>query len=209
MRWVGGLAAALALSGCAYQAEPLGIGAMDVVTSYSTKLPGKYLLYVEADALNQVIRPTGVACAAHSFPINAADGFAASARMTLENLVDSVQQIEAPIPLDQVRKQGARGLIVVRGENIEGQISVLPGFWSANIATEVQITASVTVDGPAGRLFGQTVDGRGKFEGPAGFACEGGATSMKTSAEKAMKEAVRRIGEGISNSERVRSGKSA
>lgn len=198
---------ACALSGCAYQAEPLGVASLDVVTSYSTKLPGKYLLYVEASPMDSTIRPSGVVCSAHSFPIKAADAFATSARKTIENLVESVETVGEPIPLDQIRKLGSRGLIVIRAENLDGEIRAMPGFWQATLNTEVQITASVTVDGPQGRLFGTTVDGRGKGEAEAGFACGGGAISMRASTEKAMKETLRRIGEGIANSERVRSGK--
>lgn len=202
-------ATALLLSGCAYKAEPIAAGSYDVVTSYSHKLPGKYLLYVNGDQLNTVVRPNSLACSAHSFPIEAAVGFKGSMRGTLANLVDSVEEIADPIPLDQLRARGARGLIIVRADNLDGRLRVEPGFWSANMATEVRITASVTVDSGAGRLYGATVEGLGKGDADAGFACEGGAASMRSSAEKALKEVVRKIGEGIANSDRVRSGKSS
>lgn len=198
-----------ALGGCAYKAEPVASGSFDVVTSYSKKLPGKYLLYVAADQLDTVVRPNQLACSAHSFPIEAATGFRGSVRNTLANLVENVEAVSEPVPLDQLHSRGARGLIVVRADNLDGRLRVEPGFWSANMATEVRITASATVDGKSGRLFGSTFEGLGKGDAGAGFACAGGATSMRESAEKALKEVVRKIGEGIANSERVRSGKSS
>jgi len=201
--------AGLTLGGCAYKAQPIAAGAFDVVTSYSHKLPGKYLLYVASDQLDTVVRPNQLACSAHSFPIEAATGFKGSVRGTLANLIENVEEVSGPVPLDQLRSRGARGLIVVRAENLDGRLRVEPGFWSANMATEVRITATATVDGGGGRLFGSTFEGLGKGDAGSGVACEGGAASMRESAEKALKEVVRKIGEGIANSERVRSGKSS
>lgn len=200
---------ALLLAGCAYKADPIAAGSYDVVTSYSHKLGGKYLLYVGSEQLNTVVRPGALTCSAHSFPIEAADGFKGSVRATLANLVDTIEVVEAPIPTDQLKARGARGLIVVRADNLDGRLRVEPGFWSANMATEVRITASVTVDGPSGRLYGSTFDGLGKGDAGAGFACEGGAASMKDSTEQAMREVIRKIGEGVSNSDRVRSGRAS
>jgi hypothetical protein len=197
------------LGGCAHQAAPIAAGSYDVVTSYSHKLPGKYLLYVGNEQLDTVVRPQAVACSAHSFPIQAAEGFKGSVRGTLANLVENIELVDAPIPADQLKARGARGLIIVRADNLDGHLRVEPGFWSANMATEVRITASVTVDGSGGRLYGSTFEGLGKGDAGAGAFCEGGAVSMKESTEKAMREVVRKIGEGVSNSDRVRSGKSS
>lgn len=203
------LSLVLLLGGCAYKAEPIAAGSYDVVTSYSHKLPGKYLLYVGSDQLDTIVRPGSAACSAHSFPIQAAEGFRGSVRATLSNLVDSIEQVDGPVAADQLKSRGARGLIVVRADNLDGRLRVEPGFMSAKMATEVRITASVTVDGPSGRLFGSTFDGLGKGDAGAGVFCEGGANSMKESTEKAMREVVRKIGEGIANSDRVRSGRSS
>lgn len=209
MKQVCVIASVLALTGCAYSADPIAIGAYDAVTSYSSKLPGKYLLYVADDQLDAVVHPAGVACSAHTFPIQAAEGFRGSVAATLANLADKVEVIAEPVAADQLRAKGARGLIVVRADKLDGRLDVVPGFWSANITTEMRITASVTVDGPAGRLYGSTFDSFGRGDAPSGFACEGGAKAMKDGTEKAMKEIVRKIGEGISNSDRVRSGRTA
>lgn len=209
MRWIVVGVAVMLASGCAYKAETLDIAAFDTVTSYSAKVPGRYLLYVEATSLDTTVRPNQVACSAHNFPVAASQGFRGSVRRTLENIVDAVEPIDSPIPADQLKARGARGLIVVRAENLEGALRVEPGFWSANMSTEVDITASITVDGPGGRLLGTTVEGRGKGQSGAGVFCEGGADSIRQSAEKALKEVVRKIGEAVGNSDRVRTGKAA
>lgn len=203
------LAGALILDGCAYKAEPISAAAYDTVTSYSRKIPGKYYLYVSAEPMNTIVRPNQTACSAHSFPIEAANGFKRSLRGTLANLVESIEEIPEPAAMDVLQTRGARGLIVVRAESLDGRLRVEPGFWSNSMATEVRISASASVDGPSGRLFGQSFEGVGKGDADAGLACSGGADSLRQSAERAMKEIVRKIGEAIANSERVRAGRAS
>lgn len=198
------LMAALAAAGCAYKAEPVSTPAFNVVTSFSQKVAGSWLLYTNSEKLVDTVKSSDFACSAHTFPLDFSQTFPTSVRDTLKNVFEGITDVEDPVPGDQVRKRNARGMIVVRGETIQTRLRVVPGFWSASIATEVEISASVTVDGPGGRLFGKTVDGRGKGDAPAGFACEGGATAIRISAEQAMKELLRRLGEELGNAERLR-----
>lgn len=94
----------------------------------------------------------------------------------------------------------------MRGEELNGRLRVAPGFWVAGMEAEVELAASITVDGRKGRLLGQTVSGDGHAQGQAGGLCEGGAKVLTESAESAMKEAVGRLGEALVNSPRVRAG---
>lgn len=197
---------AAAASGCQYKAEPPPIAAYNVYSSYGEKLPGKYLLYVDASALSRSIKPSDINCAAHTFPIDMRAGFAGSVRKTLEPLVAELQVVDAPVDRADLAAQGARGMIVVKGEELDGRLRVVPGFWTAGMETEVELAASITVDGRSGRLLGSTVGGDGNAQGDAGGFCEGGAKAMTDAAEKAMKQVVGRLGEALTNSERVRKG---
>lgn len=201
---VAGLAATV--SGCQYKAEPLPIAAYNVYSSYGDKLPGKYLLYVDASALSRSIKPSDMNCAAHTFPIDMRTGFTGSVRKTFEPLVAELQVVDKPVDRADLAAQGARGMIMVKGEELDGRLRVVPGFWQAGMETEVELAASITVDGRNGRLLGSTVGGDGNAQGDAGGFCEGGAKAMTDAAEKAMKQAVGRLGEALTNSERVRKG---
>lgn len=192
------------VAGCSHKAEPVTAPAFDVVSSYGNKIPGKWLLYIDGSALDTTIHPTTYACSAHNYPLVASGSFANSIRQTLSNLIENVEQIPAPVPAQMVRARGARGLIVVRGSQIRGDVETKPGFWTASMATNVAIVASVAVDGVKGRLFGTTVDGTGKAHMDAGFACEGGGKSLAKSAGQGIHVVARKIGEAISNSDRVR-----
>jgi hypothetical protein len=195
---------ALMLGGCAYQAAPPVTPASNVVVSFGTKIPGKWLVFAEGSRLSSVVRPADMNCAAHTFPLSFDSSFAGSVRATLANVFEAVEYVSAPVSAEELRRQNARGMVVVRGEEVRGNLRVVPGFWSGNIVTEVRISASVIVDGRTGRLFGQTVDGDGKGDADVGTFCSGGSVSLSKASEDAMRITMRRIGEAIGNSERVR-----
>lgn len=200
------LAAVALLYGCQYKAEPLTVAEYNVYSSYEGKLPGKYLLYVDGSKLDKPIKPSDFNCSAHTFPLKLSAGFTGSVRKTFANLVAELEVIDHPVDRAQLKSRGARALIIVRGEDVQARLRVVPGFWSAGIETEVEVAASITVDGANGRLLGTTVSGDGMGQSDAGFACEGGSKSLVTSAEQAMKEALGRLGEALTNSDRVRTG---
>ena len=194
------------LTACQYKAEPLPVATYNVYSSYDGKLPGKYLLYVDAAKLDRAIKPSDFNCAAHTFPLNVSTSFASSVRQTFANLVAELEVVQQRVCRDELKARGARGMIIVRGEELNGRLRVVPGFWSAGMETEVEMAASITVDGVNGRLLGATVSGNGNGQTDAGFACEGGAKSLVDSAEHALKETLGRLGEALTNSERVREG---
>lgn len=200
-------AAALALAGCAYKAEPVASPSYSVVTSHSTKVGGKWLLATEATALNRSVRPGGTSCSAHSYPVELQGPFATSVSQTLRQVFEQVEDIPAPIPGDQVKRRGARGMIVVRGEEVRPRLEAQPGMWHANMRTEMLVIASVYVDGPQGRIFGQTFEGQGSADAESGMACSGGAQSLANSAAMATRDVVRKMAEGLGNSDRIRGAK--
>jgi hypothetical protein len=195
------------LASCQYKAEPLTVATYNVYSSYEGKLPGKYLLFVDGSKLDKSIKPSDFNCAAHTFPLALSSSFSGSVRQTFSNLVTELEVVQAPVGRDELKSRNARGMIIVKGEDVNARLRVVPGFWVAGMETEVEIAASITVDGQSGRLLGTTVSGDGNGQSDAGLACEGGAKSLTQSAEQAMKETLGRLGEALTNSDRVRNGK--
>lgn len=194
----------LVLAGCAYKADPIAAPSYNVVTSFSTKVPGKWLLAVDGTRLNQTIRPSGHACSFHNFPLELSGAFKTSVLETFRNVFEEIEEVPTPIPGDQAPRRGARGMVVVRGEEVRGRLDVQPGFWQANMKTEVIVVASTYVDGASGRIFGTTVEGQGIADAEAGMLCDGGAKSLVNASSIAMRDTVRKLAEAIGNSERLR-----
>lgn len=198
------LAIVLPLGGCSYKAEVPDSPAFDVMSSYGSKIPGKWLVYIDARPLDRPIKTSGYVCAAHDFPIHAAAAFSSSVNETLGNVMAEIEIVKSPVPRGDLARYGARGMIVVRGEDVRPVLDVKPGFWQASMETRSLVVASVSVDGPAGRLLGTTVEGHGNATAEAGMFCEGGAKAVANSIAQAMHDTMRKIGEAITNSERIR-----
>jgi len=197
-------AAAVTLAACAYNAAPVSTGSVNIVSAYSSKIPGRYALVIEPGELSKVIRPRGVQCAAHNYPLDMRDGFRSSVRSTLANVFENIEEVPSPVQADTLRAQGYRGQIIVRGETLEGKLIAVPGFWTASISTTIEVAASITVDGPNGRLVGKTVGGSAEREAEAGPLCSGGAASVEEASTQALKKLLLQLGETAANSDRLR-----
>ncbi|HBF28518.1 hypothetical protein [Rhizobium sp.] len=200
------LAVITVLFGCQHEAKPLSVASYNVYSSYSEKLSGRYLLYVDGTKLYKDIKPSDLNCAAWNYPLKLSDGFSGSVVKTFGNLVGELEQVGELPTAEQLKSKRAKGIIIVRGEDLNGRLRVVPGFWQAGMETSVEVSASIVVDGPNGRLLGTTVSGNADAQTSAGAFCEGGANSLIQAAEGAMKEVVGRLGEALTNSDRVRKG---
>lgn len=72
------------LGGCSYQVQTVSAPQLDVYSNYSDKVPGKWALVIEDDAFNQNVHSEGLACAAHSFPLDLRGTFRQSAISTFK-----------------------------------------------------------------------------------------------------------------------------
>lgn len=198
---------AIYTSGCAYKADTSLAPARNVITSYSSKIPGQWAVLIESERLNTTVRSQDLNCSAHTFPIDFTQGFPASVRETLPNVIAHVEFTETSSVPEAIKSTKSRGLIQIRGERLESNLKIVPGFWSANVVVDVDMTVGVTVDGGGGRLFGKTFDGHGHADRPTGIFCAGGADAVKAAAEDAQRIVLRRIAEELANSDRIRAGR--
>ena len=194
----------VALAGCAYNA-PVPVAAnLNVYSSYGEKLPGRYALYVETEAFNQTVRPTGYQCAAYHFPVDMKESFRQSVVQTVTQLVDELEVVQSPLSTEALSKAGLKGQIAVRADSMTARIQFIPGFWSSTAESNVELTANLSVDGPTGRVLGTTAEGNGSGQNDAGAFCGGGANAIALASEKATKQLLGQLGERLSNSPRLR-----
>lgn len=197
----------LFLAGCAHQAVPDAAPSYGVYSAFSSKLKGKYLLAIETSDLSRVVKPSSYVCAAHKFPVSATESFKGSTRQTLAALVDEIEYVDDPSSASQIRAKGAKGLIIVRTESYTPKLRFISGFWSATASATAEIAATVEVVNGKGRLFARSFDAEKTEEAKAGGICEGGADALSKATSGALKKLMKRIGEAIANSERIRTGR--
>jgi hypothetical protein len=195
-------AAAVLLGGCSFNAAVGASPNLNVYSSYADKLPGTYLLYIDADMFDRVVKPTGINCAAHSYPLDFRDAFKQSVVQTMQQLVENVQVVDQPVAAADLTKRGARGMVVVRGEGLNPRLMFVEGFWSSTPDASVEISSSMTVDEASGRLLGTTASGQGTAQTHGG--CGDGAAALGSATEAALKQLMGQLGERMSNSPRLR-----
>lgn len=198
------LAVASNLAACSYKATAPVSASYDVYSNYDTKVPGYFALYVESDEMQGEFKVSGVACSAHKYPLDARSAFEISTLKTLENLVERVELVDSPLSQESINSGGYDGLIIVRSEDLDVRLIVIPGFWSHEMEADVEMVASAQIESANGRVFGTTVSADEDFTSDAGSACDGGANAISEAASDAMKELMQELGERIANSERVR-----
>ncbi|UTP37755.1 hypothetical protein M9M90_10890 [Phenylobacterium sp. LH3H17] len=198
------IALSFALSGCAYNAPVAVSPNLNVYSSYSEKIPGRFVLVVDAEAFNTTVRPTGLACSAHHYPLDLRQQFVASVTSTLRQLVDDVQILERPLPASDLARNGFAGQVVVNAETLTARLQVVEGFFRSTADSVVELSAGMTVDTVNGRVLGTSAQGFGNAQNDAGMMCGNTATAIGGATEKAMRQLLGQLGERLSNSERLR-----
>jgi len=194
------------LMGCSHPAQVPISPALDVVSSRTAKIPGKWLLYVEAPGFDREIGEGQFACSAQRFPVAAAAAFKSSAAETVRSVLEDVHVVSAVPDVRQLAEQGARGSIVIRGKSLRPRLDAKQGTMMADLEGQAVIVAALTVESQQGRLLGQTVQGSGFATAEAGTACKGGSVALSGAVSEAISETMGRIAEALSNSDRLDAG---
>lgn len=197
--------AALSLCGCAHQVQTLSAPELNVYSNYADKVPGKWALIVDDNgALTQNVHSEGLACAAHSFPMDLSSSFRQSVVATFQNLLGEADVVDHPIPLDSLSARGYAGEIEIKADTLSVKLNFIPGFWSATADADLELSAGLIATGPKGRLVGTRASGRGHESSDAGLACAGASVAIGNAAQKAMKDLLGELGERFSNAPQVR-----
>ena len=194
---------AVSLCACTYEVKTTAAPALNVYSSYGEKLAGKYALLVQSDIMTKTVEPSSNNCGPHDYPIDARAAFKQSAIQTFTQLVETVETVEKALTAAELTDGQYNGLIVVRAEEYDPRLTFIPGFWSAHASSTVDMSASLLVDGPNGRLLGTKASESRTVESEAS-GCGSGADSLARANSKAMAALLDRLAERFSNEPRLR-----
>jgi hypothetical protein len=191
------------MSACAYEVPITASPAFDVYSNYRDKIPGRFALFIDASSFAREVKPTGHICSANSYPLNANASFKQSAVNTIEQLVEQVEVVERPLPVEELTAKGYHGQIVIKSDEYTARITFVPGFWSATASSSVDVSASLVVDGADGRFLGTSASASRSSE-LSSASCGDGAQAIADANSKATKELLGRLGERLANEPRLR-----
>ena len=137
---------AILSTGCAYQVPTTIKPSYSVYTAYDQKLPARAAVYVDASKANERVKVSGLACSAHTFPVAAESEMETAVVRTLSNLLEGVEKVDRPLSRDQLAPRGLDAMIMVKVEDMDIDLKVIPGFWTADIESEADLAIGVKVD---------------------------------------------------------------
>jgi hypothetical protein len=193
-------------SGCAYNVQPVSTKAINIYSSYESKVPGKFAVVLDDSIrnVNREVKPVSHVCSAHTYPISLGDSIAVSVKHTLDSVFEqTVEQSTMPTS-EAMTKQGLRGVVLVKMDDFSPRLSCSMGFWSGTCSGTTDISFGVNIRGANGTLLATSVSGSKTFDGDSGAGCGGGANVLSESITRATRDALERLAERISNSSRLR-----
>jgi hypothetical protein len=197
--------AAVLLSGCTYRAQTMSSPQLDVYSNYSQKVPGRWAIWVDTENLVKEVHSQDYTCSLHVYPLDIRSAFRDSVISTFQNLVQNVEVLNRPVPVQDLVARGYSGLIYIRGEDLRSHLTYDPGFWSVKADARVEVDVGLIVDGPNGRLVGTRASGRGEAVTDAGYFCGKTTDSLAQSSQAATKDVLGVLGERFTNAPQVRS----
>ena len=77
------------LSSCSYSVAPTAAPAVNVYSSYDTKIQGRWALVIDKGTteFNTVVKPSSNACSAHKYPLSSGDTISQSIKKTMANVL--------------------------------------------------------------------------------------------------------------------------
>lgn len=194
---------ACGISACSYDVPITASPAFDVYSNYRDKIPGRFTLFVDANSFAREVKPAGHMCSAHSYPLNANASFKQSALKTIEQIVEEVELVDRPLPVEELASKSYQGQIVIKSDEYIARITFIPGFWSATASSTVDISASLIVDGTEGRYLGTSAAASRSSE-LSSANCGDGAQAIADANSRATKELLGRLAERLANEPRLR-----
>lgn len=194
------------VSGCAYKVQPVSTKAINIYSSYESKVPGLFAVVLDDSIrnVNREVKPVSHVCSAHSYPITLRDSIAVSVMHTLDSVFEQTVE-QSTVPSNEtMAKLGLRGVVLVKMDDFSPRLSCSMGFWSGTCSGSTDISFGVNIRGTNGTLLSTSVSGSKTVDGDSGGACGGAANVLAESITRATRDALERMAERISNSPRLR-----
>lgn len=193
----------LGLGACSYAVETPPPGPVDVVSAYSAKVPGKWVLLVDASKATAVLEAEGTRCGRADFPLDLSQSIARTTEATIRTMTEEVRLSDHPLSHAELASGGYAGVIVVRIESFHAGVKT-NGLIEARASATAEIDATIAATKNGERLVDSRQSGKGDAERDAGLDCSGAAEAAAAASDAAVDEVVRKLAEQFANSRAVR-----
>jgi hypothetical protein len=152
------------------------------------------------------IKPATYVCSAHTYPFESGDTMRASIMNSLDGVFEETLVRTHTPTMEEMRSENIAGVVVIRLDSFMPRLACQMGFWSGTCTATADLSFGIEISGPGGRLLGTSVGSSKTTDGDSGGACGDAANVFAEAYRLALRDALERMAERISNSPRVRNG---
>jgi hypothetical protein len=193
------------VGGCAYNVAPTTAPAVNVYSSYESKIPGSWVLVIDPSTeFQREIKPSTYVCSAHKYPFSSGDTIKSSISQTMGNIFEEVISRSSAPTSEELAKNSLAGVVIVRLDSFQPRLACQQGFWSASCSATADMSFGVEVNGPNGRMLGTSVGSSKTHDGDAGGACGDAANVFAEAYRLSLKDSLERMAERVANAPKLR-----
>jgi hypothetical protein len=133
---------AAGLAACTYPVETPPAEAAPVITAYTDRVPGKWVLIVDAAKATTTLQDAGTRCSQSDYPLDLAKTFTETADATFKTVGDDVRVSDHALSKAELMSGGYSGVIVVSVAGLKASIKT-------NGVVEARAVAETEIEGEA------------------------------------------------------------
>lgn len=197
--------AAVSLGACTYAVKPTSAPAVNIYTTFESKIPGRWALVVEdGGSMNRQITMGSYACSAHTYPFDGTESLATSTRSTLQQVFEAVESRSSAPTREQMQADGLAGVILVRVDTFQPRATCTQSFWTMNCTSNVELSLGVRIDGLEESLFASSVGSQRSADGDAGGACGNVPNVVADAYRNTLRDTMERLAERVGGAPKLR-----
>ncbi|HKD23250.1 MAG TPA: hypothetical protein VKB71_14635 [Rhizomicrobium sp.] len=191
------------LAACSQPIDPPTAEPVAILSAYADKVPGKWLLLVDAAAANAAPEASGTRCSEFDSPLDLSRTFTGTAEATFRTVADDIHISDHPPSRAELASGGYTGVVALRVTRLHTSVKT-DGLIEAHASADAEIDASIVVTKGGDRMVESTQSGKGEAERDAKLDCSGAATAVSAASGAAMQDMTRKLAEQFANSHAVR-----
>jgi hypothetical protein len=198
-----GVAAVSVLAACSYPVESPPAEAVPVLTAYTDKVPGKWLLIVDAGKANATLEAEGTRCSESDYPLDLSKSFTETADATFKTVAEEVRRSDHALSKSEMASGGYAGVIVVTVADMRAHAKT-EGLVEARASAETEIDGTILVAKGGERMVDSRQSGKGDAERDVHIDCSGTGEAAAAASDTAIRDVIGKLAEQFANSHAIR-----
>ena len=178
----------LALGGCAVLPGTLPISPVEVPSSYTQKVPGRWALVVGDTRFNTEIEAPGLACGDMSFPVDMDRSFRQYLVQGFGQIADEMVPVDHSLSDGEIRSGRFSGQIVVGSSTLLPNVNFVQHGFTAYVDSNMALSATLDVESRGHRLLRKTFTVTGISHVDGGLICENATGGLARAVDSAMQQ---------------------